>query len=348
MSLNIIIPGKISKSLSQMVKAATNHVPTVIIKHPNSLPDLTNKKILFAVQLDPLGFNPSFFQILSALYAKGHDALSGSSAGIIVHSPNDLYTKSISKNIIFLANQLGCRFIGHPMVEATKNFNNFRAWQKIYDLSLEEICYDRCKNLVDRLMKDDPMLITNPKILALHSSSYKTSNTLMLWEMIKKHLNHCHIKELHVENGTVKDCIGCSFKTCVHYSKQSSCFYGGFMVEEILPAIEASDAIFWLCPNYNDAVSANLMAVINRLTSLYRKTPFYDKTLFSVIVSGSSGSDSVAKQLIDALNMNKGFRLPPYFAQMATANDPKTVKYISHIEEHAKSFAKNIIMEIKA
>jgi len=31
------------------------------------------------------------------------------------------------------------------------------------------------------------------------------------------------------------------------------------MVKEILPAIEDVDCIIWLCPNYNDAISAKLL-----------------------------------------------------------------------------------------
>ncbi|WDC84159.1 NAD(P)H-dependent oxidoreductase [Caloramator sp. mosi_1] len=93
-----------------------------------------------------------------------------------------------------------------------------------------------------------------------------------------------------------------------------------------LPAIEEADAVVFICPNYNDAVSANLSAVINRITALYRRNPFYDKMLFSVIVSGNSGGDSVAKQLIGALNINKGFILPPYFAIMEIANDMGEIK----------------------
>ncbi|QZY57257.1 flavodoxin family protein [Crassaminicella profunda] len=347
MKLHVIIPGEISTELSKILKASISHINTVIIKTPDDLPNLKNKKILFIVELNELGHNHSFFEMLLNLYHKGGDALLGASAAMIIHSPNELHTKSTARNIIFLANQLGCRFMGHPMIEVTGNFNNFKTWQKTYNLSLEAICHKLCKRLVDRLITDHPIFIHKPKILALHSSSYKTSNTLMLWSMVKKHLASYEVKELHVENGTVKDCMGCSFKTCLHYSKQSSCFYGGFMVEEVLPSIEEADGIIWLCPNYNDAVSANLMAVINRLTSLYRKTPLYNKSLFSVIVSGNSGSDSVAKQLIDALNINKGFRLPPYFTLMATANDPKTVQYLPEIEEKAKTFSQNVLREIK-
>lgn len=119
------------------------------------------------------------------------------------------------------------------------------------------------------------------------------------------------------------------------------------MVEEIFPEIEKADAIVWICPNYNDSVSANLMAVINRLTALYRRTKFFDKTLFGIIVSGNSGSDSVAKQLIGALNINKSFRLPPHFAIMATANNPGDIKAVPGIEEKARLFAQNMLREIK-
>ena len=53
-----------------------------------------------------------------------------------------------------------------------------------------------------------------------------------------------------------------------------------------------------LCPNYNDALSANLTAFVNRLTALFRQTRFYDKALFAIVVSGYSGGDILARQLI--------------------------------------------------
>ena len=196
-------------------------------------------------------------------------------------------------------------------------------------------------------MEGNLKLINRPKILVLHSSLFKTSNTLMLWKMVKESLSGEDLRELHVENGTVVDCRGCSYKTCIHYSEEKSCFYGGIMVKEILPTIEEADCIIWLCPNYNDAISAKLMAVINRMTVLYKRVKFGDKTLFSVVVSGNSGSDCVAKQLIGALNINKGFRLPPYFALTATANDPGSIMNVLGIDKKAKEFAENIKREIK-
>ena len=87
------------------------------------------------------------------------------------------------------------------------------------------------------------------------------------------------------------------------------------MVEEVYPAVRRCDALVMLCANYNDALSANLTACVNRLTALFRQQRFYEKRLFGLVVSGYSGGDLLARQLISALNMNKSFFLPPYFCQ---------------------------------
>lgn len=346
--IHLVIPGEPSQQLLEMTKAAVGSNPVKIIKTANNLPDLQNKKILFAVEVDELGFNIPLLHILQQLMKRGKEALLGSQGALLVHSGSELYTKSTAAYIIFLTNQLGCSFMGHPLVEATGSLHNFLTWQKTFQTSLEQISYDLSKRLGERLTADEPTRVPHPQIAVLHSSYRKSSNTLMLWDMIKKQLSPCHIEELHVQNGTVLDCIGCPYHTCRHFGLQNSCFYGGFMVKEILPAIENADAVVWICPNYNDSVSANLMAVINRLTALYHKIKFYDKSIFAAIVSGNSGSDSLAKQLIDALNINKGFRLPPYFAIMATANDPGSILKVSDIDGMTRFFSKNMSEQIKA
>ncbi|MDO6354201.1 NAD(P)H-dependent oxidoreductase [Caloramator sp. CAR-1] len=344
----VITTPKRGKTLNNMLKSFLSDKPYKIIDSPEKIEKLQNKKILFALDLDEAGFCHEVNTIMSKLFELGKDSLLNSTAAILIHSPNYLFTKSQAQSIIFLANSLGCRFIGHPLVEAIKDFKNFQTWQKTINLSLEEICYDQCRILGDRLWDFDNKKPSKPKLLALHASNKSTSNTLMLWHMVMKNLCEFEIKELHVENGTVLDCIGCSFKTCIHFSKQRSCFYGGIMVEEVYPEVEKSDIIMWICPNYNDAISANLTAVINRLTALYRKMKFYDKRIYSIVVSGNSGSDNVAKQLLGALNINKGFILPPYFLLSEIANDPGTILKVQNIENKALDFALKIKREIFA
>ncbi|MBS4537243.1 NAD(P)H-dependent oxidoreductase [Clostridium sp. D2Q-11] len=345
--IHVIVPETPSDFLLKMVKETVMSNEFILIKNVDNLPNLQNKKILFAIELDHAGGNVEINRIFNKLFTLGNDSLKNSTGSVLVHNDNELYTKTMAQNIIFNGNRLGCRFPGRPLVEATGSLSNMKTIANALDLSLEEACFKSCNSLGETLQNDNPKKIDNPKLLVLHSSNYTTSNTLRLWEMSKRHLDGIDINEIHIENGTVRDCIGCPYTTCKHYGQQTSCFYGGIMVEEVYPAILNADAILWICPNYNDAISANLTAVINRLTALFRKTKFYDKSIFSVIVSGNSGGDSIAKQLISALNINKTFRLPPYFSIMATANNKDAILHVPNIEDKAKRFALNIKNEIE-
>ena len=128
-------------------------------------------------------------------------------------------------------------------------------------------------------------------------------------------------KTISLQNGSIHDCRGCSYEACLHFAAQSRCFYGGSISDEVLPAISACDAMLFLCPNYNDAVSANIMALFNRLTNLLVKQDLYQKYLYGIVVSGYSGSDIVARQLLGAMCLNKTAILPPDFCLMQTAHD---------------------------
>ena len=110
----------------------------------------------------------------------------------------------------------------------------------------------------------------------------------------------------------------------------------------MVPAVLQSDILLLLLPNYNDAVGANIMAFINRMTSLYVSGALSGKTLFSIVVSGYSGGDLVAEQVMGALCLNKSFLLPPRFCLMETANDPGEILRLPGIQERAASFARQI------
>ncbi len=329
-----------------MIQAATSSIPYILINDINNIPNLTNKKLLFIGEIDEIGYDIPLLNFFKEIIKRGSNALIGSVGGILLHSSTDGGTKRFAQDIIYLANNLGCTFIGHPLVEAINKLRNFHTWQKTLKLPLENICADMCFKLSNRILDYEFNSLEHPKFLVLYSSPHKSSNTLDLWHMISKHLDQTEIKELQIESGQVLDCKGCPYTLCLHYAKKNTCFYGGIMTEDVLPSIEESNVIVWLCPNYNDAIAANLTAVINRLTVLYRKINFYDKTIFAVIISGNSGSDSLSKQLIGALNINKGFRLSPYFSIQAIANDPDSIKSIDNIDNLVNSFSNNIITNI--
>ena len=114
------------------------------------------------------------------------------------------------------------------------------------------------------------------------------------------------------------------------------------MQDEVYPAVREADGLILLCPNYNDALSANLTACINRLTALFRQTRFYDKAVFAIVVSGYSGGDILARQVISAVNMNKSFYLPPRFALLETANRPGEALALPGIQERLDRFAQSV------
>ena len=333
-----------SERLDKMLEFSISEYDYHIITKVDDMNDLQNKRILFAIELGNAGINIEHMTMLTKIRLSGSDFMHKSIGGIIISSDNELFSRSVARQTIFYANMAGCMFPGKPLSEATGSLRNFSTQQIITEgsASLEDILMLDCKNVVDRIMKKKDSNIRNPKILALYSGNYKSSNTYALWNMVKENLQDCQINEIHIENGSVVDCKGCSYKACKHYSKSTNCFYGGIMVEEIYPAIIDCDVLMMLCPNYNDSITANMSAVINRLTALYRKTKFYDKYFYSIIVSGFSGSDIVAQQLISALNINKTFMLPPQFAFMETANNPGDVEKIEGIREKAKEFAMRI------
>ena len=302
---------------------------------------MKHKRILFAISLGESGINLELYPILKKIRLD-RNCLEGSIGGIIIDGQSDLFTKSVGRELAFSANLAGCTFPGKPLVEGTGSLENYAVAAARLDVDNLQAYMHSGKALTDQLMKFKPPKKKNPKILVLHASNYQKSNTLALWRMVEKHLPGCKITEISLRNGAVMDCIGCPYTTCRHFGENGNCIYGGVIVEQVFPAIMECDAMVMVCPNYNDAISANLAAFINRLTALLRKTKFYDKYLFSIIVSGYSGGDIVAQQLISGLNMNKTFILPSRFAMMEMANRSDSLPQMAGIEERAKIFAENI------
>lgn len=343
--LILILPEEPSPILNKMIQRTVGNQSYKSIYDPKDLINLQDKRIVFAVELNNIGVSNNLNNIFAELYKRGRDSLIHSEGIVLISNNSNLYSKTAAQSIVFLANNLGCSFIGRPLVEANLNLNNFLPMVKVYDMSLEEICLLQCENLGKRFLSSPKKEKKHPKkLLALHSSRKSVSNTLSLWEMVKKHLDEdeMEIKEINVGQGNIEDCKGCPYTTCKYFGSQSKCFYGGIVVEEVYPAIERCDSLILISPNYNDMVTANLVATINRLTALYRKTKFYDKLIFSIIVSGYSGNDGIAKQIISSLNMNKTFQLPPYFSLMETANDMGAILKVPNIEDRAEEFARNI------
>ncbi len=309
---------------------------------------LRDRRILFALPLPKSGVNHAFSDLLAAL--RTHPGwLDGSVGGVLVDGAGDLYTKSAARELVLAANGAGCAFPGRPLVEGTGDLRNFTVQAKNAGCSLEEAYRLAAGDLVRRVLDFSHPRHSRPKLLVLHASNHRTSNTLALWSRVRARLEeHCAVTESCLRNGTLEDCSGCPYTMCLHFGEQGGCFYGGVMVQEVYPAVRKADAVVLLCPNYNDALSANLTAAINRLTALYRTTSFQDKAVFAIVVSGYSGGDIVASQVVSALCMNKGFWLPPRACLLETANDAGSAMALPGIEERLDAFAADMLCRLKA
>lgn len=303
--------------------------------------DLRNKRILFTISLGQSGINLTWYGIMKYLRLN-RDALEGSVGGVILDGNCEFYTKSTGRSMVFTANRAGCTFPGRPLVEGTRTLKNYNIQAQNLNTDNIGAYMNAGRELVKNILGYKKPRLDRPKLLVLHASSSSTSNSLALWNMIKRHLDGFEFEEISLRNGHIHDCRGCSYETCRHFGEEGKCFYGGPIVEKVYPAILGCDGLVMICPNYNDALSANLTAFVNRMTALFTTNRFYDKSLFGVIVSGYSGSDIVAEQLISGLNMNKTFALPGRFAIMETANDPMSIAALEGVEKRAYDFAENM------
>lgn len=307
---------------------------------------LAGRRLLFAIEQGESGINLEYYRLLKELRVRT-DMLHNAVGGIIVDGSSELFTKSLARDFVFTANRAGCRFPGRPLTEGTATLHNFNIQAKNLDTDAFGAYRASARTLVKQIMSFSASKKKRPKLLVLHASNTKTSNTSTLWNMVKQELIGFDISEISLLNGTIQDCAGCPYTACLHFGERERCYYGGVIVEQIYPAVKECDGLLMLCPNYNDALSANLSAFINRLTALFRKMQFYDKYLFGIVVSGYSGGDIVAGQLISALNMNKTFILPSRFCMMETANDPGSILKAPGIENRAAEFAANITRTMK-
>ena len=340
MSIAVILPeNRASAALRGQLEAALEGISHTF---SGNVEHLASSRLLFAVALDDCGGNESCYRILCRLRGNP-ELLEGCTAALVVTGRGEFYTKAAARTLALAANFAGCAFIGRPLVEATGSLQNFRTQADLAGTDEASAYAAALRELAERLAthRAPPPV---RRITALHASSRATSNTLALWDLVRRNLpEDVEIREFGLRNGTVADCIGCSYSACLHYGEHSGCFYGGVMTEAVFPAILDCDTLVMLCANYNDALSANLTACVNRLTALYRRTRFYDKRLYALVVSGYSGGDLVAQQLISALNMNKSFYLPSRFCLLETANDAGSLLKLPGVAERAARFAQEML-----
>ncbi len=347
MSLVLIHPapdaGWAGQRLDGVLRHALAGQEFQVVRRAEELSGLEGRRVLLALPLGDTGVNLEYVRMLARL-RKEPGLLQSCTGGLIVDGAGELFTKSAASEAALALNMAGCALVGRPLVEGTGSLANFAVQAKNLGTDLMGAYRHAAAELAERVETEVFPKKERPQVLVLHASSHHTSNTIALWSSVRERLEgRCTIQEIGLRNGTLSDCSGCPYTMCLHFGEQGGCFYGGVMRDEVYPAVRAADALVLLCPNYNDALSANLTAFINRLTALFRQTRFYDKAVFAIVVSGYSGGDTVARQVVAAMNMNKSFYLPGRFALIETANDPGQALALPGIQEQLEGFAQNIL-----
>ena len=272
--------------------------------------------------MDEAGADPSLFTLLRRLRTEP-GALEGAAAAMVADGSGELYTKSSAQALALACSMAGACLPGRALVEATGSLYNHHIQAANRGLSWEETYFRRVEELAARLETFAPPRFDRPRVLMLHASDQRRSNTLALGRAVLERLSgRCDVREIGLLNGTVHDCRGCGYHQCLHFAQNSTCFYGGPLSEEVFPAILESDLLLFLCPNYNDALGANLVALINRMTGLVVQQDLGEKYVAGVVASGYSGGDLVARQLLGAMCLNRGLILPPRALLLETAHDP--------------------------
>lgn len=345
--LLVLLAGR-SKRLNALLAEVLSGIPAEHVRLGQArIPPLAGRRVLFALSVGEFGLDVDIAALLVHL-RRDTTAMEGSVAAMLIDGEGEFYTKQLARMLAHAANAAGCTFPGKPLVEGTGSLKNLAVTAKRLGVTPEEAYPLRARALVERLLAFEAPHFARPRMLMLHASVHTTSNTLSLGSAVCAALSDCcDVREISLQNGTIHDCRGCSYKTCAHFAQTNECFYGGSIVEDVFPALMAANALLLLCPNYNDSVSANIMALINRLTALHVNNMLRDKYVYSIVVSGYSGSDLVAQQLLGALCLNKAFILPPRFCLTETANDPGSAMDDPEMEKRLSAFAQGIRAQLR-
>lgn len=343
MTLAVVAPPAVKRKDNERLDGLlARYMPqdAILIEQATDLELARGKKVLFAVSLDDGGMN-SELDAMKRRLALEPTLLEGATGAVWVDGPGALFTKSIAREIVFYTNRAGCAFIPKALIEGTGDLYNFELRAALMKTDLKSAYGYHLAQLVRRLQTDRPPVPASPvELLAVAATNrLRNANTVCFWNLVRDALpEQVHTSFLNLGKGNIADCRGCGYQACV----SRGCPDRDLMVERGFSEVAKADALMILAPNLNDGLGPDLVAFINRLTHSANIGQITSQWLYAIIVSGYSGSDLLARQLLNAFCLNKGFRLPPYFAAMITANRPRSILERDGIEQVAETFAQQI------
>ena len=81
---------------------------------------LRGQVCIFTVSLGPGGMNEEYRRLIAALYTSPQ-LLEGVCGGIVIDGPDELFTKKIGRELLFIANRAGCLFPGKTFLSRRRD-----------------------------------------------------------------------------------------------------------------------------------------------------------------------------------------------------------------------------------
>ena len=148
---------------------------------------LHNRRILFVVGIDNQGPGTDFYRLVRWL-RRWTNSLTGSVAGIVVDGRGELYTKQAAQTLVMAANLAGCAFLGKPLVEGTGSLYNQHILAKRLGVSWEATYFRRVRELAQRVLAFTPPTFARPRLLMIHASDNRRSNTVWIGRQVLQKL----------------------------------------------------------------------------------------------------------------------------------------------------------------
>ena len=127
----------------------------------------------------------------------------GAAAAMVADGSGELYTKSSAQALALACSMAGACLPGRALVEATGSLYNHHIQAANRGLSWEETYFRRVEELAARLETFAPPRFDRPRVLMLHASDQRRSNTLALGRAVLERLSdRCDVREIGLLNGT--------------------------------------------------------------------------------------------------------------------------------------------------
>ena len=153
--LTVVSAGQDSRlqALLELALTGLPYEPVEIGAGP--LPDLSHRRVLFAISRGKYGLDEGICKLLLHL-RKNPAAMEGSYGAMVIDGEGELYTKQLARTLALSANGAGCFFPGRSLVDGTGSLSTLRIQAQRAGITPQEAYPLAIRLLADRLLAFSP------------------------------------------------------------------------------------------------------------------------------------------------------------------------------------------------